>query len=194
MLLHCGDVATVTRWISSQQLPGVVNLHSAYQNILIVFDPLKTNHAVIEASIQAHLFNVETATPPEPRLIDIPVRYGGTDGPDLQSVAEFHGITPQQVIEGHTSAIYQVLFFGFVPGFAYLSGLPEFLVTPRLTAPRKIVPAGSVGIAGNQSGVYPFSTPGGWRLIGRTSKSMFDPAREPMSFLETGDHVRFVPL
>ena len=137
---------------------------------------------------------VESVTPPQPRLINIPVRYGGTDGPDLQSVAEFHCITPQQVIEDHTSALYRVSFLGFVPGFAYLSGLPESLVTPRLTSPRKIVPAGSVGIAGNQSGVYPFATPGGWRLIGRTPESMFDPGREPMSLLETGDHVRFIPL
>lgn len=194
VLLDCGDVANVARWFSSQQLPGVLNVHPAYQSILIVFNPLTTNHAAIEAFIQARWLDVASVTPPETRLINIPVRYGGADGPDLQSVAELHGITPQQVIEGHTSAIYRVSFLGFVPGFAYLSGLPESLVTPRLSDPRKIVPAGSVGIAGNQSGVYPFATPGGWRLIGRTPESMFDPSREPMSLLETGDHVRFVPL
>ena len=193
MLLHCADVATLARWLSSQQLPGVVNLHPAYQNILIVFNPLTTNHAAIESSIQSQWMDVDSITP-EPRLITIPVRYGGADGPDLQSVAEFHHITAQQVIETHASALYRVSFLGFVPGFAYLSGLPETLVTPRLSVPRKIVPTGSVGIAGNQSGVYPFATPGGWRLIGRTPESMFVAGRDPMSLLETGDHVRFVPL
>ena len=184
----------MARWLSSQQLPGAVNLHPAYQSILIVFDPLITNHAAIESFVQARWMDADSASTLEPRLITIPVRYGGADGPDLESLAEFHNITPQQVIESHASALYRVSFLGFVPGFAYLSGLPETLVTPRLSAPRKIVPAGSVGIAGNQSGVYPFATPGGWRLIGRTSKAMFVPGREPMSLLETGDQVRFVPL
>ena len=193
VLLHFADVATLARWLSSQQLPGVVNLHPAYQSILIIFNPLITNHAAIESSIQSQWMDVDSITP-EPRLITIPVRYGGADGPDLQSVAEFHHITAQQVIETHASALYKVSFLGFVPGFAYLSGLPETLVTPRLTTPRTIVPAGSVGIAGNLSGVYPFATPGGWRLIGRTPESMFVPGRDPMSLLETGDHVRFVPL
>jgi inhibitor of KinA len=98
------------------------------------------------------------------------------------------------VIELHTSVTYLVYFLGFVPGFAYLGELPEALATPRLAAPRKSVPAGSVGIAGNQTGVYPFATPGGWRLIGRTPLEMFRPDRIDMSALSLGDRVRFVPI
>ena len=105
-----------------------------------------------------------------------------------------HGLTPQQAIELHASATYFVYFLGFVPGFAYLGGLPEALATPRLPTPRRSVPAGSVGIAGNQTGVYPFATPGGWRLIGRTPVAMFRPDRNDMSLLSIGDRVRFMPI
>ncbi len=113
------------------------------------------------------------------------------DGPDLADVAEFHKISAGEVIEQHSSADYLVYFVGFVPGFAYLGGLPEELATPRLPSPRKLVPAGSLGIAGNQTGIYPIATPGGWRLIGRTPIPMFEDGR---SILTAGDHVRFVPI
>jgi inhibitor of KinA len=103
-------------------------------------------------------------------------------------------LSPEQVIELHTSTSYLVYFLGFVPGFAYLGELPEALVTPRLGSPRKKVPAGSVGIAGNQTGVYPFETPGGWRLLGRTPLAMFRADREHLSVLSIGDRVRFVPI
>jgi len=122
------------------------------------------------------------------------VCYGGKYGPDLSDVADMHGITPDRVIELHASANYIVYFLGFVPGFAYLGGLPEELATPRLAAPRRVVPRGSVGIAGNQTGIYPFSTPGGWRLIGRTPVSLFAPERNGMSLLSIGDRLRFTPI
>jgi inhibitor of KinA len=109
-------------------------------------------------------------------------------------VCAIHGLTPAQVIELHASAEYLVYFLGFVPGFAYLGELPEALVTPRLAVPRRRVPAGSVGIAGNQTGVYPFATPGGWRLIGRTPVAMFRDEREGFSLLTIGDRVRFAPI
>jgi inhibitor of KinA len=131
---------------------------------------------------------------PEPREVEIPVCYGGDFGPDLREVAASRGLSPEQVIELHTSTSYLVYFLGFVPGFAYLGELPEALVTPRLGSPRKKVPAGSVGIAGNQTGVYPFETPGGWRLLGRTPLAMFRADREHLSVLSIGDRVRFVPI
>ena len=105
-----------------------------------------------------------------------------------------HHLSTKQAIDLHVSASYIVYFLGFVPGFAYLGGLPDELVTPRLLAPRRKVPAGSVGIAGHQSGVYPFDTPGGWRLIGRTPLAMFRPDRAAMSFLSIGDRVSFTPI
>jgi inhibitor of KinA len=122
------------------------------------------------------------------------VCYGGEFGPDLDEVAELHSITAAQAIELHASTHYLVYFLGFAPGFAYLGELPEALATPRLTMPRRSVPAGSVGIAGSQTGVYPISTPGGWRLLGRTPLAMFRPERAQMSLLSIGDHVRFVPI
>jgi inhibitor of KinA len=131
---------------------------------------------------------------PEPRLVEIPVCYGGEFGPDLKDVAELHGMPPDRVIALHGSRPYIVYFLGFVPGFAYLGELPEELVTPRLSTPRRSVPAGSVGIAGTQTGVYPISTPGGWRLLGRTPLAMFQSARAQMSMLSIGDRVRFVSI
>lgn len=128
----------------------------------------------------------------EARTITIRVRYGGADGPDLVAVAAHCGLSEEEVIERHAGAVYRVGFMGFSPGFGYLVGLPEALATPRLSSPRTRVPAGSVGIAGMQTGVYPQATPGGWRLIGRTDAVMFDAEREPPSLLRVGDVVRFV--
>jgi len=128
----------------------------------------------------------------EARTIEIPVHYGGTDGPDLPAVAERCGLKEEAVIDAHASAEYVVSFLGFLPGFAYLDGLDRRLHLPRREQPRTRVPAGSVAIAGAQSGVYPFDSPGGWHVIGRTPCTMFDPSREPVSLFELGDRVRFV--
>lgn len=169
------------------QIPGVVNLHPAYESVLIVFDPLATTHERIEAAARP------LASSPAERIRQrhrIPVRY---DGPDLNSLAQHHGISPERVVELHAGAEYTVAFLGFVPGFAYLNGLPGALHTPRLATPRKEVPAGSVGIAGGQTGIYPVATPGGWQLIGRTSVRLFDPTDTPMSLLQPGDQVLFIP-
>lgn len=131
---------------------------------------------------------------PPARLVTIPVRYGGADGPDLDDVARLTGLPAGEVIARHAAATYSVRFLGFTPGFAYLGPLDPSLVCPRLDRPRRAVPAGSVAIAADQTAVYPASTPGGWRLIGRTTQVMFDPRREPMSLLAMGDLVRFEPL
>ncbi|MBP2844821.1 5-oxoprolinase subunit PxpB [Dickeya oryzae] len=127
------------------------------------------------------------------RDVDIPVTYGGDDGPDLKTVAEHCGMTPKQVVERHAAGRYVVYFLGFQPGFPYLGGLDEALFTPRRAEPRVQVPAGSVGIGGNQTGIYPLSTPGGWQLIGRTSLALFQPTQTPPVLLRPGDRVRFIP-
>jgi KipI family sensor histidine kinase inhibitor len=127
-------------------------------------------------------------------VIDIAVHYGGADGLDLPQVAERAGLTPAQVVEAHASTIYRVLLLGFQPGFAYLGDLPDALVLPRRDTPRTRVLAGSVGIAGRRTGVYPFDGPGGWQLIGRTDQVMWDVTRDRPSLLRTGDRVRFTPL
>jgi 5-oxoprolinase (ATP-hydrolysing) subunit B len=125
--------------------------------------------------------------------VEIPVVYGGEAGPDLEWVAEQAAMSVAQVIELHASPIYQVLCIGFLPGFPYLSGLPAALATPRRETPRTSVPAGSVGIGGAQTGVYPCASPGGWQLIGRTAMRLFDRHASPPCRLRAGDRLRFIP-
>lgn len=129
----------------------------------------------------------------ESRYVEIPVIYGGEYGPDLDEVARHTDMTPRQVVACHSAASYVVYFLGFQPGFSYLGGMPERLNTPRRAAPRIAVAAGSVGIGGSQTGIYPLVTPGGWQLIGRTSLTLFNPAEMPPTLLRPGDNIRFVP-
>lgn len=130
---------------------------------------------------------------PTPRRIEIPVVYGDEAGPDLDAVARQNDLTPAQVVALHSSAEYIVYFLGFQPGFAYLGGLPDILATPRRAEPRLEVAAGSVGIGGSQTGIYPLATPGGWQIIGRTPLSLFNPGKSSPTLLLPGDSVRFVP-
>jgi inhibitor of KinA len=187
-------VRKLLRLLELEPVAGVRNLHPAYCSLLVKFDALRMRHEEVEAILRRYLERLEEVNLPERRQVQIPVCYGGEFGPDLSDVCAIHGMTPAQVIELHASAEYLVYFLGFVPGFAYLGELPEALVTPRLAAPRRRVAAGSVGIAGNQTGIYPFATPGGWRLIGRTPVRMFQAERDGLSLLSIGDHVRFMPI
>lgn len=187
-------VRKLLRLLETQPIAGVRNFHPAYCSLLVRFDPLKLQHKELEAIMREYLKRLDRVSLPKPRQIEIPVCYGGEYGPDLNDVSALHGITPAETIELHSSATYLVYFLGFVPGFAYLGELSEALVTPRLPRPRRSVPAGSVGIAGSQTGVYPFTTPGGWRLLGRTPLSMFRSDRNAFSLLTIGDRVRFTPI
>lgn len=190
---HC-QVAKLLRLLETEPVPGVRNLHPAYCSLLVKFDALQWAHDDLQAVLQTYVDRLADVRLRDARQVEIPVCYGGELGPDLNDVAAIQGISPAQVIELHASAAYRVYFLGFTPGFAYLGGLPEALATPRLSTPRRKVPPGSVGIAGRQSGVYPFATPGGWRLIGRTPLTMFQPDRNDMSLLSIGDQVRFAPI
>jgi inhibitor of KinA len=176
-----------------QGIRGIVNLHPGYTSVLVDFDPRLLTHAqagnLIAEALERHQADAE----PSPRHVEIPVIYGGHGGPDLEDVARHTGLSKERVIEMHASAEYFVYFVGFSTCFPYMGGLPPALATPRLSAPRKHVPAGSVAIGGGQTGVYPLASPGGWRLIGRTPLRMFDPAAVPPPLLRMGDRVRFVP-
>jgi KipI family sensor histidine kinase inhibitor len=187
-------VLKLLRLLEAEPIPHVVNLHPAYCSVLIVFDPVQQDHAALETLLSDYVARVDTIALPEARTVEIPVRYGGENGPDLVELAGSHGMTPERVIELHSSASYLVYFRGFVPGFAYLGGLPQELGTPRLATPRKRVPKGSVAIGGSQTGIYPFETPGGWRLIGRTPLEIFDPDSARLSCLRIGDLVRFTRI
>ena len=137
------------------------------------------------------LWRDTAATEHEGRLVEIPVVYGGRFGEDLAEVAAFHQTTAAEIVKRHTAPVYTVFMMGFQPGFPYLGGLPENLHTPRRATPRTEVPAGSVGIGGSQTGMYPFASPGGWQIIGRTSVALFDAQKQPPTLLAAGDRVRF---
>ena len=168
---------------------------AAYASILLPFDPLATS---AEAAARLALEALATAAAEDPEIaaaaIEIPTRYGGEDGPDLLEVAEAHGLTIPQAIECHAGATYTVAFLGFMPGFPYMIGGPAELDHPRRPTPRTRVAAGSVAIAGTQGTVYPFASPGGWNLVGRTDVRPWDAQRDPPARLAPGSRVRFVPV
>lgn len=187
-------VVKLLHLLEAEPIAGVRNLHPAYCSILVKFDPLRYRHADLQETLASYVGRMEHMPLPEARLVEIPVCYGGELGPDLNEVAAMCNLSPGQVVELHTSPTYFAYFLGFVPGFAYLGELAQELVTPRLSTPRRKVPAGSVAIAGTQTGVYPVATPGGWRLLGRTPISIFRPDRKHLSLIAIGDHVKFRPI
>ncbi|HEY8881000.1 MAG TPA: 5-oxoprolinase subunit PxpB [Roseateles sp.] len=170
------------------QTEGVLGSIPGMNNLTLTFDPLRTEATSLEQAAQA-LWARPLRRQQAGRLVEIPVRY---DGPDLADVASHCRLAADEVVRRHTQAEYVVYFIGFQPGFAYLGGLDESLHTPRRAEPRTAVPAGSVGIGGAQTGIYPLATPGGWQLIGRTALPLFDPQAEPPTLLAPGDRVRFV--
>jgi inhibitor of KinA len=187
-------VHALARALAENPLLGLGEAVPSYRSLLVHYDPWLLSHAEVESFVSEALQRCEDAPLPEPRLVEIPTVYGGERGPDIGFVAEHNGLSVEEVVRLHSGAIYTVYMLGFTPGFPYLGGLPDALATPRLETPRQRVPAGSVGIAGAQTGVYPLATPGGWRLIGWTPVTLFDPARTPPTLLQPGDRVRFVPV
>jgi KipI family sensor histidine kinase inhibitor len=181
-------------------LPAIGRPVPAAASILVPFDPLEVTLEDVIGVARSAVADVRARPASGDRsteaamAIEIPVRYGGAEGPDLDTVADLLGLRPTDVIELHASARYRVLFLGFAPGFGYLGGLPAALVTARRDSPRERVPAGSVGIAGEHTGVYPLAMPGGWQLIGRTDIALFDPDRPEPALLRPGATVRFVPV
>lgn len=197
-------VSFLNNLIYRNPFPGFYTTVPAYTTVTIFFDPVKVMESddlsgkICFDRITNYLADLnnryDRPTPQAPDTITIPVCYGGNFGPDLEELAESHHLTTEDVIVIHSSAIYKVYMIGFVPGFAYLGGMPELLTTPRKATPRKAIPPGSVGIAGGQTGVYPLETPGGWQIIGRTPLNMFDPKLSKPSLLKAGDMVKFRPV
>jgi inhibitor of KinA len=181
-------------------VPGIRELVPAYTTVTIHYNPADLFAAGAPAEdlsgwlalrVERVVAGARRAAAPRGRRVEIPVCYGGEFGPDLSRVAAQAGLTEAEVIRRHAAAEYRVALVGFAPGFPYLLGLPAELATPRHARPRTAVPAGSVAIAGGQTGVYPLSSPGGWNLIGRTALRLFDPQADPPALLQTGDRVRF---
>ena len=173
---------------------GVVDLVPTYRSLMVQYDPMLVSFEDLREAISEVGSKLKDGKAGGGRLVEIPTLYGGEYGPDLEFVAEQAGLSVEEAVGLHSGVDYLVYMMGFTPGFPYLGGLPERLATPRLTTPRTVIPAGSVGIAESQTGVYPLASPGGWQLIGRTPLRLFDIERDPPSLISAGDRVRFVPL
>jgi len=175
-------------------IQGIVDLVPAYASLLVVFNPLHIGLQAVCDRILLLLGRQGAAAPREPRTVRVPVAYGGDFGPDLQWVADLHGIPTRDVIRLHTATIYRVYMIGFMPGYAYMGELVEALATPRKATPRTKVAEGSVGIAQRQTGIYPAESPGGWQILGRTPIALFNPLTWPPATLSMGDMVQFYPI
>ena len=184
-----GQVLALDQALQDRRPGGLLSTVPAYASVLCRFDPAVTDAARLEASIRQLEGRVDTSIPAGP-VVDVPTRY---DGPDLADVALKTDLTPTAVIDAHADREYLVYCVGFAPGFTYCGTLPDKLSVPRLASPRTRVPAGSVGIAGQQTGIYAVDSPGGWNLIGRTEMRLFDPAADPPTRFKVGDRLRFVP-
>lgn len=177
--------------LDMQPIDGVRELVPSYRSLLVIYEPLKISPDDLKRAIGDTYDHLNQTELPEPRTIDIPIVYGGEQGPDLAYVAQHHHITPQEVIDYHTRPTYRVYMIGFTPGYPYLGEVPDAIATPRRTTPRILVPKGSVGIAQKQTGIYSVDSPGGWQIIGWTPVNLFDPQAQPPSLLMMGDRVRF---
>ncbi len=180
--------------LQARQDPRIHNLNPGYTSLLINFAPLTVSHTQIAELVKSLAVRRRDAHENVSSIVEIPVCYDPEFGPDLADVAAHTNLSIQDVIRLHSGATYRVCFLGFTAGFAYLGGMPEGLSTPRLPTPRRAVAAGSVGIAGAQTGIYPTETPGGWRLIGRTPLRMFDPKEAQATRVMPGDNLRFMQI
>jgi KipI family sensor histidine kinase inhibitor len=173
---------------------GIKELVPSYRSLTVVYDPLALSVPRLKSQITELIKTLDDFHPPDPRTVEIPVAYGGQYGPDLQWVADYHNITPEDVVRLHIEPIYQVYMIGFMPGYPYMGEVVAALVTPRRKTPRTHVARGSVGIAHRQTGIYSVASSGGWQIIGRTPVHLFDPHNQPPSLLEMGDRVKFVAI
>jgi KipI family sensor histidine kinase inhibitor len=201
LLVQLGDEIDITIYqrvhalstlITLSPLDGVIETVPAYSTLLIHYDPLILSSTEVQNWLRGKLDQAEDTKLRKPRQVEVPVKYGGEYGVDLQFVADYHHLHVEDVIRIHSNQTYTVYMMGFTPGFPYMGKLDDAIVTPRLETPRTHVPAGTVAIAGSQTGIYPIDSPGGWRLIGHTLSRLFDPASESPFLFSPGDAVRFV--
>lgn len=178
--------------VERAHIDGVEELIPSYCALMVLFDPEKQSFDTVKAALEA--VRPEAASREEARTVELPVCYGGEYGPDLAFVAQNAGVSQEEAVALHCAAAYRVYMLGFTPGFPYLGGMDARLASPRLDRPRTEVCAGSVGIAGEQTGIYPMRSPGGWRIIGRTPLSLYDPARGEPFMLRAGDTLRFAAI
>ena len=187
-------IAATVQLMREQHINGVTDVIPAFCSLLINYDPRVISYEQIKRRMEALVKIDVTAGDTRKRVFEIPVCYGGEYGPDIQNIADHAGMSVEEVIQIHTSRDYLIYMLGFLPGFTYLGGLDERIHTPRLADPRIRIPAGSVGIGGSQTGIYPMDSPGGWQLMGMTPVKTYDPDREVPILVEAGDYIRFVAI
>jgi len=187
-------IRAVAAQLQASPFKGFVEAIPAFTSITVLYDLQKTTYPEAEAHLSEMLQAIPDAQWRTERIVEIPVCYAEAFAPDLKALAAYLNLSVQDIIDLHTQPLYEVAMIGFVPAFPYLVGLPEKLYAPRHATPRLAVPAGSVGLAGKQTGIYPFETPGGWQLIGRTPIKLFCPNAEPPTVLQSGDFVKFYPI
>ncbi len=180
--------------VQKEKIPGVIETVPAYRSLLVYFEPLRIGSGKLRQILSRLVQQPLASELPKPKLIEIPTVYGGEYGLDLEFVAKHNGLDMSEVVKMHTGTPYLIYMIGFLPGFPYLGGMSPRIAAPRLETPQTKIPAGSVGIAGTQTGIYPVESPGGWRLIGRTPLKIFDPNREPPALFQAGDYLVFVSI
>ncbi|THB80891.1 MAG: 5-oxoprolinase subunit PxpB [Desulfobacteraceae bacterium] len=186
-------VRAVARGFASQMPQGVKEIIPTYRSLLFIYDPCMVSPDIL-MDLTRKMKDTEPDDITAGRMVEIPVCYGGEYGPDMDNVRSSSGLAEQEVIQIHSRPEYLIYMVGFTPGFCFLGGLDERLFTPRLKTPRMAVPQGSVGIANNQTGMYPIESPGGWQIIGRTPLRLFAPERENPFLYRAGDSIRFIPV
>lgn len=188
-------IQSICNYLEEYSFDGFEEYVPAFTTVTIFYEPMTVSYQSVQLHLEEMLAEV-MANPEKPvsRIVDIPVVYGGLWGPDLQSVAAHANLTAAEVVQLHSQPEYLVHMIGFAPGFPYLAGLNDKIASPRREVPRSVVAAGSVGIAGQQTGVYPIATPAGWQIIGRTPLKLFDLNSAEPALLRAGDRVRFVPI
>ncbi|SDM69295.1 inhibitor of KinA [Fictibacillus solisalsi] len=194
------QIHKTAKWLNDHPFDGFIETVPAYTTLTVLYNPvifIHPNKSAFELAVEQIKKRIELM-PEESltvgRTVEIPVCYGGDFGPDLEKVGEINGLSPQEVISIHTEETYYVYMLGFAPGFPFLGGMAKKIAAPRLSSPRLSIPKGSVGIAGEQTGIYPIETPGGWQLIGRTPTRLFTPEQDPPVLLQAGDQVKFYEI
>jgi inhibitor of KinA len=180
--------------LEQKKIPGVVEWIPTYTAVSLIYDPFIIFYEELKEQIEQSFSDMKKVELPPPKITEIPVHYGGEHGPDLSLVAEKNKLDEQAVIDLHTSRDYLIYMMGFIPGFTYLGGMTEEIAIERKSNPRAKIPAGSVGIAGKQTGIYPVKSPGGWQIIGKTPLKLYDERKESPILLEAGNYIRFMPI